>query len=78
MKLKKIVCPNKKIHDGYDTILMIYSDKKFWIHCGDRKCSHWVEIQINKKGGVKVQLMPKTVKFDVEKMPTLEVLNDDK
>jgi hypothetical protein len=76
-RLKKIVCPG----EHKEKILAIYREEdgnvpvhKFWIHCGNMNCSNpWVQIEFNIKRGVKVTPMPKTVRFDVEKIPLLVV-----
>jgi len=66
---KKVLCPNH----NYEKILMAYEPdiKRFWIHCSDRKCSRWVQVDINELGGVNTKLMPQSYHFDFEKMPTL-------
>ena len=65
----KVLCPNHR----YDKILMTYDPglRRFWIHCGDRKCNRWIQVDINKLGGVNTTLMPEGHQFDFETMPTL-------
>jgi len=82
-KLKKIVCPLPH----KDKILLVYREErlgvpvhKFWVHCSggfdssSKKCNTWIQIRFNKKHGVTVEPMPKSVKFDLEKIPMV-VLN---
>ena len=45
--------------------------KRFWIHCGDRSCNRWVQVDINDLGGVNTTLMPRNHHFDFEAVPTL-------
>ena len=69
MSKVKVLCPNH----AYGKILMAYdSDKpRFWVHCSDRKCSRWVQVDINGQGGVTTTLMPKDYHFDFEKVASL-------
>ena len=69
----KILCPNH----SYDKILIAYDTDKFlgpcrfWVHCGDKKCSRWVQVDINAQGGVITTLMPENYHFDFVAQPSL-------
>ena len=68
--MKKLVpCPNHQ----YQKILMAYDPdrSRYWVHCSDRQCNRWVQVDINEKGGVTTTLMPKNYHFDFEKVPSL-------
>lgn len=46
--------------------------QRSWIFCGGEKgCNRWIQVDINKLGGVKTISMPRNYHFDFEFMPTL-------
>jgi len=65
----KILCPNHNYHK----ILMAYETgcRRFWIHCGDRKCNRWIQVDVNDSGGATTTMMPVGYHFDFEIKPTL-------
>lgn len=56
---------------------MLYAERKnqrpnkFYIHCSNRNCNSWIEVDFNKLGGVSLQIMPQDVSFDVERIPVV-------
>jgi len=60
----RINCPNHQ----YPKILIAYDphQKRFWVHCGDRKCNRWVQVDINKNGGITAKLLPITQHFNFD------------
>jgi hypothetical protein len=66
---KKVLCPNHV----YEKILLAYDPdrRRIWVHCSDRNCSRWVQVDINNWDGVVATMMPKGYHFDFEKTPTL-------
>ena len=82
-KKRTINCPNKEVHGNIKTaskrkIVFAYEEngsntpKRFWVHCSDPKCNHWIEIRFNELGGVIVKVMPKNYKFNFLKTPVIE------
>jgi len=66
---KKVLCPNHE----YNKILMAYDPdrRRMWVHCSDKTCNRWVQVDINGSGGVTTTIMPKGYHFDFEETPTL-------
>ena len=83
-KKRTISCPNKDVHGNLKEaskrkIIFAYEEngclppKKFWVHCADRYCNRWVEINFNELGGPSVEIMPEGHNFNFLKTPVMEM-----
>ena len=68
MKIK-VVCPNH----NYSKILMAFEPDKprYWVHCSDRICNRWIQVDINEVGGVTTKVMPEDYHFDFTSVATV-------
>lgn len=56
---------------AYETVLQNGQDR-FWVFCGGESgCNRWIQVDINKDGGVDTTIMDRNYHFDFEKIATL-------
>lgn len=61
----------------HDTIVLVYEENeaqaptRFWVHCGDRKCNRWLQVDFNARGGPSAMVMPKGCHLELSKTPIL-------